>query len=75
LHVLSTVTFASEGHAVMVGGVVSFKVIVNEQVLVLPAPSVAVRVINCDVLCPLKIVPAAGDCVSVAPQLSLTVAV
>jgi hypothetical protein len=75
LHVPSTVTFASEGHAVMVGGVVSFKVIMNEHELVLPAPSVAVNVMSCEVLCPLKIVPAAGDCVSVAPQLSLTVAV
>ena len=73
LHVPSTVTFALEGHEVMVGAVVSLSVMVNEHELALPAPSVAVRVINWEVLCPLNIVPAAGDCVTVAPQLSETV--
>ena len=50
-------------------------VIVNEHAEELPAASVAVRVISCEVLWPLMTVPATGDCVKVAPQLSLTVAV
>jgi len=54
---------------VIVGGVVSFTVKVVVQVLLLPAPSVAVTVIVC---APRPTgVPAAGLCVTVtAPQLS-----
>jgi hypothetical protein len=75
LHEAFTKTFISVGHEVMAGAVLSLSVMVNEHELVLPAPSVAVNVISCEVLCPLNIVPATGDCVSVAPQLSETVAV
>jgi len=71
-----TNTLALDGHEEMVGAILSFKVMVNEHELTLPAASVAVSVTNCAVLCPVSTVPAAGDCVSVAaPQLSVTVAV
>jgi len=68
-------TLALEGHEEIVGARLSFKVMVNEHELELPAASVAVSVICCAVLWPVSTVPAAGDCVSVAPQLSVTVAV
>ena len=71
---LSNVTFESEGQEEIVGAVVSFKVMVKEQEEALPAASVAVSVMSCEVLCPLNTVPAGGDWESVAPQLSETVA-
>ena len=58
----------------MTGGVLSLSVMVKEHEEELPAASLAVSVTSCEVLCPLNTVPAAGDCVSVAPQLSETVA-
>ena len=70
-----TNTLALAGHEEIVGAILSFKVMVNAQELVLPAASVAVSVTSCVVLCPLRTVPATGDCVSVAPQLSVTVGV
>ena len=75
LHEASTKTLALTGHEVIVGAMLSLSVMVNEHEEELPAASVAVRVISCEVLCPLITVPATGDCVSVAVQLSLTVAV
>jgi len=76
LHDASRNTLELDGHEEMVGATLSFKVIVNEHELELPAASVAVRVTNCLVLCPVSTVPDTGDCVSVAvPQLSVTVAV
>ena len=58
---------------VIVGAVWSATVTVNEQVAVLPTGSVAVIV---TVWFPrLKVVPAAGDCVFVAPAEQLSVAV
>jgi len=74
-HDASRNTLELDGHEVMIGATLSFKVIVNEQLEELLAASVAVSVISCVVLCPLMTVPATGDCVSVAPQLSETVAV
>src|SRR5258707_2817647 len=71
----STNTLALDGHEEIVGAILSFKVMVNAQELVLPAASVAVRVTSCLVLCPLRTVPAAGDCVSVAPPQSVTAGV
>jgi len=69
-------TLMLDGQPEITGAILSFKVIVNEQELALPAASVAVSVTSCVVLCPLRTVPAVGDCVSVAaPQLSVTVAV
>ena len=68
-------TFALTGHEVIVGAMLSFNVMVNEHAEELPAASVAVRVMSCEVLCPLMTVPATGNCVSVAAQLSETVAV
>lgn len=71
-----TGTLMFDGQPDITGAVVSFKVMVNEHELVLPAASFAVSVISCVVFCPLSTVPAAGDCVNVAPvQLSMTVAV
>jgi hypothetical protein len=76
LHEALRDTLALVGHEAIDGAVSSFNVIVNEHVLVLPAASFAVSVTSWLVLCPLSTVPAAGDCVNVAPlQLSVTVAV
>src|SRR5260221_6731149 len=55
------------------GAILSFKVMVNEQELALPAASVAVRVTNCEVLCPLSTVPAVGDRESTRLKFSHTV--
>src|SRR5258706_14401163 len=72
----STNTLALDGQPEIAGAMLSFKVMVSEQELALPAASVAVRVTSCVVLCPLSTVPAAGDCVSVGvPQLSVIVSV
>ena len=71
----STKTLALTGHEVIEGAMLSFNVMVNEHAEELPAASVAVRVMSCEVLWPLMTVPATGDCVSVAVQLSETVAV
>jgi hypothetical protein len=68
-------TLMLAGQKNITGARLSFNVMVNEQELALPAASVAVSVTSCVVLCPLSTVPATGDCVSVAPQLSVTVAV
>jgi hypothetical protein len=58
-----------------VGKVTSFRVTVKEQLLVLPLPSLAVRVTSSESLWPLKTVPAGGVWVTVirplAVQLSL----
>src|SRR5258705_5414295 len=68
-------TLMLAGQPEMTGPILSFNVMVNEHELALPAASVAVSVTSCAVLCPLRTVPAAGDCVSVeAPQLSVAVA-
>ena len=75
LHEASTKTLALTGHEVMAGAMLSFNVMVNEHAEELPAASVAVRVMSCEVLCPLMTVPATGNWVSVAPQLSETVAI
>ncbi len=66
LALAATVVLAGQAK---VGGVWSAAVTVKEQVLELPAPSVAVRVTVCE---PVKLVPAAGLCVSfgLAEQLS-----
>ena len=62
----ATVVFAGQAK---VGGVWSAAVTVNEQVDVLPAASVALRVMVC---VPMKSAPASGTCVSfgLAEQLS-----
>jgi len=75
LHEDCGVSAISVGQFVITGARLSFNVIVNEHELTLPAASVAVSVISCVVLCPVSTVPATGDCVSVAPQLSVTVTV
>ena len=75
LHEASTKTLALTGHEVMVGAMLSLSVMVKEHEEELPAASVAVRVTSCEVLWPLITVPATGDCVRVAEQLSETVAV
>ena len=69
-----TDTSVLTGHAEITGAMLSFNVMVNEHELEFPAASVAVRVINCEVLCPVSIVPATGVCESVALQLSEIVA-
>ena len=61
LHEVSTNTLELVGHPVMVGAMLSFSVMVNEHELEFPAASVAVNVTNCEVLCPVSIVPATGD--------------
>src|SRR5258705_384205 len=66
-------TLMLDGQPEITGAMLSLSVMVKEHELALPAASVAVRVTSCAVLCPLSTVPAAGDCVSVAPpQLSVT---
>jgi hypothetical protein len=63
------VTFAGQ---VMLGAVTSFKMIVNEQVAVLPLPSLAVNVTVLASLWPLSAVFAEGDCVTVGFALQLS---
>ena len=62
---------------VIIGGVISFKVIVKVLDSVFPFPSLAVTVISWVVLCPLIAVPETGDCVLMilpaAVQLSAAV--
>ena len=58
---VSTNTLPLAGQDEMTGGVLSLSVIVKEHEEELPAASVAVSVTNCEVLCPLNTVPAAGD--------------
>ena len=56
----------------MDGGVWSATVTVNEQVALLPAASVAVRVTTCE---PVMVVPTAGLCVLVGLAVQLSDAV
>lgn len=59
----------------IVGGVMSFNVTTSAQVAVLPFPSLAVSVTVCAVLCPVRMVELAGDCVTAGNELQLSASV